>query len=489
MKKFSAVLLGIVFLFVSAQGASATTTPQLQRPVCTINASSYSVRLGGTVNLTWSSQDATSGTITSLGNVALYGSQGVIPTGAGTTYVGTFTGPGGTGTCSVRVSTSDTGGGGDGGDGGVDGGGTVDTSGNGTIDTSGTINTPGGVNSPGTLGAPPTQNAAPILQGGSGGGSSGSGASNPLVPCNGIDCQACKLATLGQNIINFLVGLSIPLAAVMFAYAGFIYFSSSVIDKIEKAKKIFTSVLIGFAIVIGGYLIVETILHTILNESYWKSWNQIQCVSQGARKTDATIAELLKGLSVTNSGGTGTGGDSCSSGSTSAGAGVCKNTDTGAYSLASGYKCDSGFDFSAMRGVCVDANGGERTPTKEGGGGGGGESDATNREILRNAGINVNAAYPQTSLAGMRSETMAEIMSVCGHAEPAGTCYVTGGTETTGGHSCGGEYSHCNGYKFDVRPTTGVDSYISELCGGRNQCTINNKTYTREGDHWDILVR
>src|SRR3989344_7652010 len=140
MKKFSAVLFGVVLFFVLAQGAYATTTPQVWRPVCTINASSQSVRLGGTVNLTWSSQYATAGTITSLGSVALYGSQGVIPTGEGTTYVGTFTGPGGTGTCSVRVSIIlNDGGGGD-----------IDTSGGGgTIDASGNINTPGTLNAPG----------------------------------------------------------------------------------------------------------------------------------------------------------------------------------------------------------------------------------------------------------------------------------------------------------------------------------------------------
>lgn len=316
MKKFSAVLLGIVLFFVSAQGVSATTTPPLQRPLCTISAYPNSVRLGGTANLTWSSQYATGGTITSLGNVALYGSQGVIPTGEGTTYVGTFTGPGGTGTCSVRVSIIlNDGGGGD-----------IDTSGDDEIDTSGTINNAGTVdkagtvNKPGTLGAPPVQNAAPIMPGGSG-GAPGSSATNRLVPCDGIDCQACKLALLGQNIINFLVGISIPLAAVMFAYAGFIYFSSSVIDKIQKAHKIFTSVLIGFAIVIGGYLIVETILHTILNESYWKSWNQIQCVSQ-ERKTNATIEELLKNLSVTNSGSTSVGG-----GGGGGGSGTCTNCE------------------------------------------------------------------------------------------------------------------------------------------------------------------
>ncbi|HEY4523726.1 MAG TPA: pilin [Candidatus Paceibacterota bacterium] len=407
MKKSGAVLLGIVLFFVLAQGAYATTTVSLQRPVCTINASSYSVRLGGTVNLTWSSQYATAGTITSLGNVALYGSQGVIPTGEGTTYVGTFTGPGGTGTCSVRVSTIlNDGGGGD-------------------------IDTPGSLNAPGTLGAPPVQNAAPIQPGGSGGGSSGGGASKQLVPCNGIDCQACKLADLGQNIINFLVGLSIPLAAVMFAYAGFIYFTSSVIDKIEKAKKIFTSVLIGFAIVIGGYLIVETILHALLNESYWKSWNQIQCVPDDSRETKATIADLLKNLYVTNSGSTSTGP----------------------------------------------------------GGSGGGESDATNRDILKNAGIGVNAGYPQTSLAGMRPETMNEIMDICGNV-PKGQCIVTGGTETTGGHSCGGEYSHCNGYKFDLRTTEALDTYLWKLSKNQNTFTYNGWTYTRENNgktsHWDV---
>jgi hypothetical protein len=81
-----------------------------------------------------------------------------------------------------------------------------------------------------------------------------------IVPCNGPDCQACSVVALIQNIINFLLGLSIPLVAAMFAYAGVIYFSSSVLDKIQKAKDIFKSVGIGFAIMAAGWLVVNTVL-------------------------------------------------------------------------------------------------------------------------------------------------------------------------------------------------------------------------------------
>ena len=417
MKKSGAVLLGIVLFFVSAQGASATTTQQVWRPVCSIDASSHSVRVGGTVNLTWSSQYATAGTITSLGSVALYGSQGVIPTGNGTTYIGTFTGPGGTGTCSVTVTTI------------------LNDGGGGTIDDTG------------KLGAPPKQNAAPILPGGSGGNTSGSGAGK-LVPCNGIDCQACKLASLGQNIINFLVGLSIPLAAVMFAYAGFIYFSSSVIDKIEKAKKIFTSVLIGFTIVIGGYLIVETILHALLNDSYFRSWNQIKCVPDSSRETKATIADLLKNLSVTNSGGTTIGGGG--------GGGIGTNGASG--------------------------------------------TDSENRQILNDNGIAVkstgNCADRNnsncTSLDGLQPSALNGAMNIewnCGCS-----LTVSAGTET--GHSESGQYTHANGYKLDFSFNERLDNYIQGWTNTGNRSGDNAPTYTsgntvcaREGNHWDCQFR
>ena len=69
---------------------------------------------------------------------------------------------------------------------------------------------------------------------------------------------------------------------------------------------------------------------------------------------------------------------------------------------------------------------------------------------------------------------------------------ITGGTET--GHA-DGTYSHWNGYKVDVTPTTCVENYIYTYftyIGDRGdgapmyQSAAGN-IYADEGNHWDIL--
>ena len=68
---------------------------------------------------------------------------------------------------------------------------------------------------------------------------------------------------------------------------------------------------------------------------------------------------------------------------------------------------------------------------------------------------------------------------------------ITGGTET--GHA-DGPYSHWNGYKVDVRPTTCVSDYITghyAYSGTRGDGAAlytapSGNVYAREGSHWDI---
>ncbi|MCW2737135.1 hypothetical protein [Nocardioides sp.] len=68
---------------------------------------------------------------------------------------------------------------------------------------------------------------------------------------------------------------------------------------------------------------------------------------------------------------------------------------------------------------------------------------------------------------------------------------ITGGTET--GHASG-TYSHWNGYKVDVSPTTCVSSYITShyaYSGTRSDGAAlytapSGNAYAREGSHWDI---
>lgn len=88
-----------------------------------------------------------------------------------------------------------------------------------------------------------------------------------LIPCNGPDCTFDSFVQLGQNLINFLIVLSIPLTAIAFAWAGFLMVTSAGSEeKIKQGKAIFGKVLIGFIFILSAWLIVYTITTALLND-------------------------------------------------------------------------------------------------------------------------------------------------------------------------------------------------------------------------------
>lgn len=128
-------------------------------------------------------------------------------------------------------------------------------------------------------------------------GTSGAG----LVPCGATsgpqstECQACDLVQLLQKVIMFLIGLAIPIAVAMFAWAGILYFTSaSAQENISKARSIFSSALFGFLIAITAWLVINTILNTILDKKQYpnSNWFHIDC-SHIARQTATTITDVL----------------------------------------------------------------------------------------------------------------------------------------------------------------------------------------------------
>jgi hypothetical protein len=93
-----------------------------------------------------------------------------------------------------------------------------------------------------------------------------------IVPCNGpTDCNWNTLMTLINRIINFvLFVLAVPIAAIMFAYAGILLLSSGGnTTQMGKAKKIFSSVAIGLIIAAAAWLIIHTVLSIL---GYSGSW-------------------------------------------------------------------------------------------------------------------------------------------------------------------------------------------------------------------------
>lgn len=86
-----------------------------------------------------------------------------------------------------------------------------------------------------------------------------------LVLCK-ENCGYSEAIAMIQGIIDFLLYvLAMPIAAVMFAYAGFIYMKSGGADK-AKAKTIFWNVFIGLAIALAAWLIVNTVINSLLSE-------------------------------------------------------------------------------------------------------------------------------------------------------------------------------------------------------------------------------
>jgi len=105
-----------------------------------------------------------------------------------------------------------------------------------------------------------------------------------LVPCGGIGqnaCTMCDLIALVQNLLNLFVKVIIWYVAIFFImYGGFLLIIGKKTQGIQTIKR----VLIGLAIILLAWTLVNTIIYIIgpkaVDESgmpLGKSWNRIRC--------------------------------------------------------------------------------------------------------------------------------------------------------------------------------------------------------------------
>ena len=88
-----------------------------------------------------------------------------------------------------------------------------------------------------------------------------------FIPCDGvkIPCTFYSLMQLISNVISFLVKIALPLATITIIYAGFIYLTTAISDQKSKAKKMMINVVIGFVVLLAAFIIVRTIVNTLLD--------------------------------------------------------------------------------------------------------------------------------------------------------------------------------------------------------------------------------
>ncbi|TSC86502.1 MAG: hypothetical protein G01um10148_488 [Parcubacteria group bacterium Gr01-1014_8] len=95
-----------------------------------------------------------------------------------------------------------------------------------------------------------------------------------IVPCKGLDCTVCSLATLAQNLLNAGIFMAIFISALLFAYAGWLYLTNEAIGQQQKAKGMFLNVVVGLVLILGAWLIVDTLMKVMLGGSYMP-WNSV----------------------------------------------------------------------------------------------------------------------------------------------------------------------------------------------------------------------
>ncbi len=100
-------------------------------------------------------------------------------------------------------------------------------------------------------------------------------AADPIVPCDGTVYKPCdfdSFMTLINNVINFLVKIiALPIAAIMFTYAGFLMVTAGeeAAGARTKAKGIFMNALIGLLLAATCWLIVHSLLKVMGYKGGW----------------------------------------------------------------------------------------------------------------------------------------------------------------------------------------------------------------------------
>lgn len=101
-----------------------------------------------------------------------------------------------------------------------------------------------------------------------------------LVPCGndktpaGVIINPCSFGDameLINEVVKFILfKLAIPVAAIMFAYAGFLMVTSGGSTEAKsKAKNIFSNAVFGLVIAAGAWLIIRTILSILGYQGAW----------------------------------------------------------------------------------------------------------------------------------------------------------------------------------------------------------------------------
>jgi|GEM_PF-787971 len=116
-------------------------------------------------------------------------------------------------------------------------------------------------------------------------------------PCEGTTCSSCDLVDMGNNLIQWLIGVVTVLFAVVMAIAGFqLVTAGGNPSALQSAKEKFTNGIIGFIIILSAWLLVDTIMKGLVGNNGQVNgglfWAEIECWTQTENRTIASSIEI-----------------------------------------------------------------------------------------------------------------------------------------------------------------------------------------------------
>lgn len=101
-------------------------------------------------------------------------------------------------------------------------------------------------------------------------------ASKGIVPCSGVNCTCHDLATLANNVLNWIIYLCVFGSALLFAYAGGKYLTAGGdVSTTKEASGLLKNAAKGLIIVLMAWVIVSTILNVLATDQVKQTWNTI----------------------------------------------------------------------------------------------------------------------------------------------------------------------------------------------------------------------
>ena len=93
------------------------------------------------------------------------------------------------------------------------------------------------------------------------------------LPGGGVnrECGYADLIELVNTIITWIIMISVPVAAGVFAWAGIKYMTTGIADQKSVAKEMIKKVFIGFVFILAAWIIVTTVTNTLLKDEFKKA--------------------------------------------------------------------------------------------------------------------------------------------------------------------------------------------------------------------------